>query len=258
MNQSDLESSNYLEHHGILGQKWGIRRFQNKDGSLTNAGRKRYGVDGSDSRIKFKTSFEKKKAKLAEKERKMTEREEIQRRKNALKERQEKLKNSKKSESTKRNEDQQDRRKQQLDNERERNRRSVKDMTDDELRAVINRMKLEKEYREAIKTPEKKTGAQVIGDILIRSGQQALGEASKAIMVSYMKKAFGVQDEKKKSNSNNNNDQNRDSNSNRQRQNRRDSSNDGGRTTRELLDLLNQQTTQRDRVAEYWRRRRGS
>lgn len=31
----------YLAHHGILGQKWGIRRFQNKDGSLTSEGRKR-------------------------------------------------------------------------------------------------------------------------------------------------------------------------------------------------------------------------
>ena len=30
-----------LIHHGIKGQKWGIRRFQNKDGSLTQAGRKR-------------------------------------------------------------------------------------------------------------------------------------------------------------------------------------------------------------------------
>lgn len=30
-----------LEHHGILGQKWGIRRYQNKDGSLTQLGKKR-------------------------------------------------------------------------------------------------------------------------------------------------------------------------------------------------------------------------
>ena len=36
--------SNYLVHHGIYGQKWGIRRFQNPDGSLTPAGRERYGV----------------------------------------------------------------------------------------------------------------------------------------------------------------------------------------------------------------------
>ena len=32
-----------LQHHGIMGQKWGVRRFQNSDGSLTSAGKKRYG-----------------------------------------------------------------------------------------------------------------------------------------------------------------------------------------------------------------------
>lgn len=31
-----------LYHHGIKGMKWGVRRFQKKDGSLTSAGRKRY------------------------------------------------------------------------------------------------------------------------------------------------------------------------------------------------------------------------
>lgn len=35
---------NELYHHGIKGQRWGIRRFQNEDGSLTSAGRKRYEV----------------------------------------------------------------------------------------------------------------------------------------------------------------------------------------------------------------------
>ena len=34
----------YLAHHGIKGQKWGIRRYQNPDGSLTEAGKKRYAV----------------------------------------------------------------------------------------------------------------------------------------------------------------------------------------------------------------------
>lgn len=38
--------SNYLEHHGILGQKWGVRRFQNEDGTLTAAGKRRLATYG--------------------------------------------------------------------------------------------------------------------------------------------------------------------------------------------------------------------
>ena len=37
-----------LQHHGIKGMKWGRRRYQNADGSLTPAGKKRYGYVESD------------------------------------------------------------------------------------------------------------------------------------------------------------------------------------------------------------------
>jgi hypothetical protein len=33
---------NYLEHHGVIGMHWGVRRYQNYDGSYTQAGLKRY------------------------------------------------------------------------------------------------------------------------------------------------------------------------------------------------------------------------
>lgn len=37
-----MTQEEYLAHHGILGQRWGVRRYQNADGSLTEAGKKRY------------------------------------------------------------------------------------------------------------------------------------------------------------------------------------------------------------------------
>ena len=34
--------NNYLFHDGIKGMRWGVRRYQNPDGTLTEAGRERY------------------------------------------------------------------------------------------------------------------------------------------------------------------------------------------------------------------------
>lgn len=44
MNYIPYEQQDFLIHYGIEGQRWGIRRYQNPDGSLTDAGRKRYGI----------------------------------------------------------------------------------------------------------------------------------------------------------------------------------------------------------------------
>lgn len=37
----------YLQHHGIKGMRWGVRRFENEDGTLTPAGKRRYADDSS-------------------------------------------------------------------------------------------------------------------------------------------------------------------------------------------------------------------
>ena len=48
-------NSEYLSHHGIKGMKWGVRRYQNEDGSLTEAGKKRQArIDASDKKYREK------------------------------------------------------------------------------------------------------------------------------------------------------------------------------------------------------------
>lgn len=50
--------NNELQHWGIKGQRWGVRRFQNEDGSLTAEGKKRYGKGNAE--VKTETVEEKK------------------------------------------------------------------------------------------------------------------------------------------------------------------------------------------------------
>ena len=54
-----------LYHHGIKGMKWGVRRFQRKDGSLTSAGKKRYLDDPSVKNSKVKMDAARKKQRAA-------------------------------------------------------------------------------------------------------------------------------------------------------------------------------------------------
>ena len=119
-----------LLHWGIKGMKWGVRRYQNKDGTLTPAGKKRYNAEME--RLKNEEKILKNKeatrAKLAKLEAKQKE---IDARKKAVE-----GKSNSKSVTKK------------TDGESEPKRKSVKDMSDEELAAVVRRAQLEKQYRD--------------------------------------------------------------------------------------------------------------
>lgn len=65
--------SDSLEHHGIKGQKWGRRRYQNADGSLTSLGRSRYGGISNRQFKKERYDLESHYRKISKKNKEMSE-----------------------------------------------------------------------------------------------------------------------------------------------------------------------------------------
>lgn len=129
-----------LYHHGIKGMRWGVRRFQNRDGTLTLLGKKR-DRSKDDNADKSKTDS----------------------------------KNSPKT-------------------------RSVKDMSDQELRTIINRLELEKRYKDL--NPEQvSTGRKFINSVLKNivspAAEDVVKQLTKSYMVDAVNKAFNLSDELK-------------------------------------------------------------
>lgn len=154
-----ISSDDELHHWGIKGQKWGIRRYQNKDGSLTPAGRKRYASEEAylKEREKSIKNRERVKARQAKIDAKKAE---LDARERAL----EDSKNTKVSPGASKP-------------------KSVKDMTDAELDREINRARKEEEYRRLHPEPVAKPKLmnrivdEVITPAAISSGKKALESA---------------------------------------------------------------------------------
>ena len=167
--------SDELMHYGRKGQKWGVRLFQNKDGSLTPAGRIRYGKNGppirksgrellKENTVNMKKTWNSASPAVRDKSIRFA------------------AKTISKSTET---------------GKRAAQQKSVSEMSDQELRAAIDRKRLEIEY--ARLNPQQVSRGQkfakaVMNDLVIPAAKNV----GKAYIEQELKKALGIKNEEKK------------------------------------------------------------
>ena len=176
-----------LYHHGILGQRWGHRRFQNEDGSWTAAGRERYGEGDNphqtakpkvDARTKARVSFEEKKYKMYMKSKEQKLKDKI-----AAKEERNRVREAAKTERLARKEQA------KIDKKvaaiKGTKLGKTKNMSDDDLQTAINRLQLEVEYNKSYALASKPNSALARAD---RFFSGPTGEVVKAVAVATLPK----------------------------------------------------------------------
>lgn len=144
-----------LYHEGVLGMKWGIRRYQNKDGSLTPAGKKRYGTKSNFEKVqRAKKAAEKANSPEAKRRAKANARTEEEVNKYLEKAGKKKVDTNeakkpeveaKVNEASKKTAPES-----KKSDTKTATKKSVKDMTDEEIKAAIDRMDLEAKYRKSL------------------------------------------------------------------------------------------------------------
>ena len=131
--------SDNLQHHGIKGMKWGKRRFQNADGTLTQLGRFRYGKAETKDYEELHGKVEKASGFVKAAQKYQSEKDH--------KDYEEKIKTD------------------------------LKNMTDEELRQVVNRLNMEERYTQVMRSREVEVGKSATSEMLEKAGS-ALAVAS--------------------------------------------------------------------------------
>lgn len=152
-------TQNELYHHGIKGQRWGIRRYQNPDGSLIAAGRRKQAKTQAKA-IQKETKARVKAIKEQKKNQAIVEKAENKANLKISKA----MSNSKSSESKP---------------------KSIKDMSDDEIRNKINRIKLERELQ-SLTPKEVSKGKQFVDSL----AKDVITPAAKNVGRQYLEKTM--------------------------------------------------------------------
>lgn len=165
--------NNVLMHHGVRGMKWGVRRFQNKDGTLTAAGKKRY---------------EKEMAKLKEEEKVVKNREKVKAQQTKLEQKKAALEERKRAldEDEKKPAKKTPAKESKPADPRQ---KTLSELDDRELEAVVRRMNLEERYKQ-LNPPQVSAGRKFVNqfrdDVLLPAAKAA----GKDVMTKILKSGF--------------------------------------------------------------------
>lgn len=153
---------NELTHWGIKGMRWGVRRYQNKDGTLTTAGKKRYA---------------KEMAKLKEEERVAKNQQRTKAKLDKLDEKRREIEAIKSGKPVPK------------PAEKQTHKIGIKDMSDEELRSVVTRLQLEQQYRQL--RPEQVSAGKRFADKVMKDVvAPAATEVGKNVLKDYMTNAI--------------------------------------------------------------------